>query len=154
MANLQIVLFYVLLITFIFGTLLVFTIQGFRKGINCILMIAVLISLIYISQKDGVLKYKIGPLETLIQKGGGSTTDFKLKNPTNEKIQETIRLSSSSQIRNINIDKGSEFFDILDGGVGNNYIIYKVNIPANGIASGSVVSADTVVFGPTFSKDR
>lgn len=99
----------------------------------------------YLSQKEGALKYNIGPLKVTVQKRNEQITAFEIKNPTDKDVQEKIILSSDSQIKNVIFNKGNNFFSVVDGGIGNNYIVYNVELPPNGFASGSTVSAGIVI---------
>lgn len=141
------VLFYALLSLFIIDVSLVFCFDRFRKGLNFWILVLLAGTLIYLSQSGSNRIFKFGLLE-IITEAKGNQGKFEIKNSSDKGVQEEIKFATSDMIKNLTIDKGDKFISIVDGGIGNNYIVYSVNIPPNQVASGSIVSVDTLNWVP------
>jgi len=140
------VLFYVFLIATIICGIAIFLNKRFRSPIHFSILIILIFSLIFLSQK-GSKVFKFGALE-VNTKEDGKEAAFKIKNTTNQIVKENIQFATSSAIENLKIDKGNNYISMIGGGKGNNYVVYAVSIPPEGVATGSIVSADTVSIIP------
>lgn len=98
------------------------------------------------------LIYEIGPLNVKVKKGSGQVTDFRVENPEDKSVHESVRFIAESPINNIIFSKGNEYFTKKDGGIGNNYIDYDVKIPPNTVVTGNAVSGTLVTLTPIFEQ--
>ncbi|MEK6727863.1 MAG: hypothetical protein AABY28_04230 [Candidatus Omnitrophota bacterium] len=132
-------LFYFLSIVFLIAVVTIFLNKNSRTFIHFFILVLLLLGLIFLCSR-GSKVFKFGSLEIKIEEANNQGK-FEIINLTDQNVEKKIKIAASSVIDNVKIVKGSNFLSIIDGGKGNNYVIYNVNIPPKTIASGTIASA-------------
>ena len=151
--SIQLVLFiiftFLLIITFV-SAILFFVVKKYRrgKGTTLVIFVVLVFGLIFLAQDSGEFHSEIGPLKVTIKKWFSKKTDLEIANPTDANIREKIIIASTAKINAVDFGKNNKFSYILDGGVGEKYVVLNINIPPNETISGSIASASEITVAP------